>query len=159
MDLKPQWLVTADGRRATLYLCRQSARGDLRVETLESVSNTHEGEHEHERPMLLGGLERTGSRARSGGHAAPHVGSPKHGDDEERRRFCRDLTDWLAGARARLGPAAITVLAPPQMLGLLREHSRALGDPVTFHEGEFAHMAESDLAVHPTIRGVVIRMP
>lgn len=143
-------IVTADSRHATIYACRHDGRG-VHLEYLSTLENPHEAEHAHERPSFIGGVERRGSVARSGAHAAPHALAPGHTSDEEQKRFARELSDWLAGQRASMDVPPVTLFAPPRFLGMLLPHVDRMGENVTLHPGEFAQLTAAELERHPTI--------
>lgn len=152
--IHPQhWLVTADSRRAVLFIARRLAGGGLHLDQLRAIANPHENEHEHHRPTLAGGAERPGSVLRSGARAAPHAIAAGHTDEEEHGRFAREVGDWLVQARKDLGAGRMAVFAPPRFLGLLRE--RAGNADLDFHNGELCGLAPQELAAHAAVRNAL----
>lgn len=152
MATTTHWIITADGRGAHLFGCSHLPSGDLHLEPGRSLHNAHEEEHERNRPLLLGGAERRGSVARSGAHAAPHVVSQGHADEESLRRFAREVRTWLAAAIDELGTERVTLFAAPQFLGVLRTELDAVASRVDLHKGELTHLRAHELAAHPEIR-------
>jgi hypothetical protein len=79
--------------------------------------------------------------------------------EEEHRRFARDVTAWLAQDLKEVNANHITVFAPPQFLGLLRnELGRTPPSPaahVDLREGELTHLRPSELAGHPAVLAVM----
>jgi hypothetical protein len=148
-----RWIITADTRRATLFACEPVPGGGTRLERLTSIVNAHEGEHERHRPSLLGGAERRGAASRSSAHAAPHAAAERRTEEEERRRFARDLSSWLAEVRRQFGVTAVTLFAPPRLLGVLREHVNA--GETELREADLAHLRPQKLSVHPAVRDAV----
>jgi protein required for attachment to host cells len=142
--------VTADTRNATLFACERLPSGDLHLKEQCRLPNTHEAEHERERPTLTGGAERRGSLARSGAHAAPHAIAPGRTADEERQRFAREVGAWVNAARKQHAGDRVAVMAPPRFLGFLREHA-GFGDAVEMHSHELAQLTAPELARHPAV--------
>ena len=151
MDSQPRWIVTADARRATLFACRNVAGAGVQVEQVRSLKNPHEDEHEHQRPALLGGAERSGSPRSASSHAAPHSVAPGHEVEEERRRFARDVRDWLSDNVDSMGIRHVMLFAPPRFLGLLRLHISDRDDRTDLVEGDIAQLSAEQLAVHPAV--------
>jgi protein required for attachment to host cells len=155
MEQKKHWIVTADSRRGSLYSCRRRDNGGLNLELVSAIENRHEGEHERERPTLSGGAERRGAVARSGARAAPHSIAAGQTEEEEHRRFARELADWIT----RAGNAAdvpqtgtLNVFAGPRLLGLLRDEV-GKNDGVSLREGDFSRLTPAELAAHPAVLG------
>ena len=150
-----KWLVTADGRGATLFSCSHTPKGELHLEPVRSLKNAHEGDHEHHRPSLLGGSERQGGKNYASSHAAPHSVAPGHEVEEGEQRFVKDVKEWLGGATKDLGISRMCVFASPRLLGGLRRHIRASAD---FHEAELTHLSTGQLAAHPAVK-VALEQP
>jgi len=150
-----RWIVTVDGRKATLFSCKMTPGGTLHLDRVRSLDNPHEGEHERHRPSLLGGAERRGGRGGSSATAAPHTASFGHELEEEQRRFAREVTGWLSAAGRERGKERISVFAAPRVLGLLREQTDDLGPNVDLREGDLTHLAEHELAEHQAVRNAV----
>ncbi len=149
----PQWIVIADDRKAALFRCVKKATEDLHLDFMRSLSNPHEGEHEHHRPTSLGGAEKRGAN-RSGAHAAPHSVAQRHDVEEESLRFVREVNEWLLSANRDLGMADghLSIFAPPKVLGQLRKHLDNMALKPEYHEGEFTRLSSEQLAAHSTIR-------
>jgi len=150
MRYAQQWIITADARRASLFACQRKHGGALLVNHLRSIDNPHENEHERGRPILAGGAERPGSIARSGARAAPQDVAGRRTEEEEHRRFARDVASWLADARKALGVQRVVLFAPARFLGMLRDE--LAGDALTdLREGELTRFDEHELAAHPAV--------
>ncbi len=151
MQHAPIWIVTADARNARIYSCRRVAGNGPYLEELSAITNTHEAEHERQRPILGGGAERRGAVARSGAHAAPHAIAPPRTADEETARFAREVSDWLASSRKHRSTGRVILFAPPRFLGLLRK--QIAPDAATqILEGDLSQLDARDLAAHPAVR-------
>lgn len=148
----PHWIVTADARRASLYICRRVPQGRVHVDLLRTIENAHEDEHEHHRPCVLG----RGPAA----SAAQHCAAPGHGAEEESRRFAREFGAWLGKIAGELNIGAVSVFAPPKFLGVLREEGTVLalngGTRVNLRDGELTHLKAHELAVHPAVEAAVL---
>jgi protein required for attachment to host cells len=159
--MNPHWIVTVDGRRASLFACKGTPGGTLHISPVRSLENPHENEHEHHRPGMLGGGERRGALGRGGGSAAPHSISPGHGAEEETSRFAKEVGDWLSLATEKFETGRLSIFAPPRFLNLLREEGRNAGvakgwkGNSTFHVGELTHLRPNELAVHPAVVSAV----
>lgn len=151
MTPQRHWIVTADGRRASLFGCQRTSGGELHLVPLRSLDNPHEGEHERHRPAMLGGAERRGALGASSGNPAPHAAAPGHGDEEERRRFARELRQWLKASVRELAHGHVDVFAPARMLGLLRSELSGERVSTELHEGDLTHLRPQQLAVHPAV--------
>ncbi|HVZ93399.1 MAG TPA: host attachment protein [Phycisphaerales bacterium] len=151
MNPRQNWIIAADSRKATLFVCQRVFGGHLHVEQLESLKNMHEAEHERHRPTLGGGAERQGSIARSGAHAAPHAVAERHTAEEEELRFAREVGRWLDEVRTDItGSERLTIFAAPRFLGRLRDHVSA-DLRSELREGELSGLQPSELAVHPAV--------
>jgi hypothetical protein len=138
------WFVTADGRRAALFSCHAVPGGRLHVDPLRHVENAHEAEHEHHRPLALG----RGPSA----NAAQHFAGHGHADEEEQRRFAREVAAWLGDATRELRLDRVEVFAASRFLGLLRDEMGDLGGKAGLREGELAQLEPGELAEHPALR-------
>lgn len=150
MTSPTHWIVTSDERRAAMFSCRKVHGGRWHVEPHSSLENRWEDSHEHHRPSALG----RGPSA----NAAQHFASTGHADEEEHRRFAREVEAWLAHAIKALGLTLVSVFAAPRFLGLLREDHAKLGGIVELHGGEFTRLRAQELAEHPAIRAVLDRV-
>ncbi len=151
MKQRTHRIVTADGRRASLYTCTRDTAGRVHLEPAGTFENSHEAEHERHRPGLIGGGERRGSTARSGAHAAPHAVSPGNTADEEQRRFAQEICAWLVAANRGKKADRTTLFAPPRLLSMLSPHASSIGGDVVLQAGEFAQLRAAELAEHPAI--------
>ena len=155
-----RWVVTADGRQAALFRCRTTPALEFHLDHVRTLRNEHEADPEQHRPSQLGGAERKGDRNRSGARAAPHSASFDRETDEQRRRFAREMGEWLADATRELGAPYVSVVAAPRLFGLLREElPRHPNLHAELHEGELSHLGSAELASHPTVRGVLLSSP
>lgn len=155
MDLGKQWLLAADSRRATLYSCQQRDDRSWALHQAGTLPNTHEGEHEHHRPTLLGGQERRGAVTSSGAHAGPHSTAPGHDRDEELQRFVRELSNWVMRSVPAQTHAHVAIFAPPHLLGLLNAHAGLRGAKASFHAGDLTHLSEDQLGSHAAVRAAL----
>lgn len=149
------WIATTDNRRAALLSCRGTPGGELALDRVRSLENSHEGEHSRGRPSMIGGSERAGSARASSGSAAPHFTSRGHEEEEEHRRFAREVAAWLDRSGAELKCERITVFAPARLLGMLRDlmgHHPSLRAKADLVEGELAQLQPTELAAHPAVR-------
>jgi hypothetical protein len=155
--MSQNWIVTADNRRAVLFVCRRLPGGGLHLEELRKIENAHEGEHEHHRPSLFGGAERRGSPGNSSARAAPHSGAPGHQEEAEQRQFAAEVSDWLTRAAKELGMEAgrVSVFAGTRFLGVLRAHMRSVEGKIELREGEFTRLSAPELAGHPAVVNAV----
>lgn len=169
MNQRQHWIITADGRRASLFACTTTLGGELHVDHIRSLENGHEREQDRHRPTLLGGSERRGTAGRSGAHAAPHSVSQNHAAEEDQLRYAREVGEWLVNESRELGIAAgaggggaggpkgrISVFAPPKLLGLLRDRMVDLRAVAEFHEAELSHLSPAELAAHPAVRNALV---
>jgi protein required for attachment to host cells len=156
MNPPHRWIVTADGRRATLFSCRSVPGGHIHVDPDDSIQNEWENSHEHQRPTLMGGSERRGSIGRSSAAAAPHSVSQGHTSEEEQERFAREVSTWLGRNVKSKETGRVCVFAAPHFLGLLRAQVGD-SDALEFYEGELTHLRPSELATHPAVVSALTR--
>ncbi len=143
MNQDTQWIVTVDGRHASLFSCRMIAGNRWHVELKHSFDNAWENSHERSRPNRLdGGLK---------GGAAHHAGGFGHEAEEEELRFAREVSLWLKTASTQHGAAHLRVFAARKCLGLLRGEIAAHGGACDLHECELTHLNAGELASHPTV--------
>lgn len=171
MQHEPIRILIADAREATLFEARHvssptptsaqsltTPKGEIRLEELRSIANTHEAEHEHHRPSLIGGAERRGGggATHAAAHAAPHAVAPGHDVDESHRRFAKEVGAWFERVAAESLRGAVggrpIVFAPARFLGVLRTSFGDHGLQADWHEGEYANLLPHQLVGHPTIQ-------
>ncbi len=146
MTLNRRWILTADGKRATLFSLAMTPEGELNAESRLTLEWHPTVEHEHHRPSILGG------RANGMRHFASHG----HDDEEAMRRFTREVITWIGGFEDELEIAQLDVFGPSRFLGLLRiqleGHPHRLRTRVDLHQCELAGLGAEQLAKHPTVR-------
>lgn len=159
MAPRRHWIVTTDSRRASLFSCEKTPGGELHLTQVRSIENTHEAEHERHRPDSMGGAERRGSMTSSGAAAAPHNVAQGHTEEEEHRRFAREVGAWLGGVAKEVGDGRVSIFAPARLLGLLRSEfpTVAGGAAPDFREAELNHLRPGELALHPAVLEAVTR--
>ncbi|MFG0326642.1 MAG: host attachment protein [Phycisphaerales bacterium JB037] len=138
-----RWFVTVNDKEARLYSCHPVSRGRLHVDEEGRLGNGWRDQHERGRPSALG----RGPTA----NAAQHFASVGHGEEEERRRFARDVSSWLREASDDRSFGRVCVFASPKMLGELRHALDDASDWITLEQTELAHLSEADLAEHPAV--------
>lgn len=151
MMYQPLWIVTVDSRCAALLSCKVLATGGLQLDQVQVLKNTHENEHPHHRPALLGGAERRVGCTHSSACAAPHAASCGHEAEEERLRFAREIRDWLMAARRDLDVRDVILMASPRMLGLLRTYLQDVNMVIMFRKGGLKHLTPQEVAAHPSM--------
>lgn len=153
MSSKSHWIVTADTRRASLFEFTKTPGGAWHAEERRAIQSTHEDEHEHHRPSLLG----KGPVASE----AQHFASWGHEAEEEQRRFARETAEWLAATVPQVEAEHVHLFAAPRTLGLLREEIHRLTDHahltprLTLHEAELTSLPMAELTRHPAVVGVL----
>lgn len=155
MEQHQHCIVTVDARRAAFYAVDRSPGAGAQLKHLGSIENSHEAEHEHHRPALLGGSERGSSTSRSGAHAGRHPLAEGHAAEEETLRFTREVGQWLTRVKAEFGARRVTVFAPPRCLGLLRKELGAWREVPELLEAELTHLRPPELAAHPAVLKVI----
>lgn len=148
MNDPPAWLAIVDERRALLYACHPRRDGPPALELRASLENTRSAPGDRGRPTMLGGSERREAARAASAHAAPHLSSPGHADEEHERSFAREVADWLDRHRRGADAESLLVFAPPRLLAMLR---RKLHPPGLLHAGEFTHLSADQLRHHPTV--------
>jgi protein required for attachment to host cells len=145
---RTSWIATVDERRARIFRCTRTLRHGWHVEEHGvALRNIHEEDHERRRPAILG----------SGPHTMPpHEAGWGHEQQEEQRRFARDVAHWLEERLVRSEIDALRVFAPTRFLGLLREYlpERTRGT-LRLMEGELAQLRPHELAEHPAVRAAL----
>lgn len=160
MNHNEHWIVTADSRRAVLFVCRRLPSGDLHLEQLRAIEHAPVTEHEHHRPTLMGGAERVGARDRSSVHAAPHASSSEgHEVEEEQRRFAREFKEWLDDVCreriVRTEAGRITVFATPRMMAILESALGKHRGQVDLVRGELVNLSAQQLMQHPAVKAAL----
>lgn len=111
------------------------------VEERSSVHYEWEG-HEHGRPSLSSKLG--------------HTYASGHEEEEDLRRFARQVTQWLEQQIKEHSIDRMVVFAPPRFLGVLRKTcSSHLASCIEQRSEDLAHLRTSDLSVHPVILELV----
>lgn len=149
-------IVTADSRVARLYAARPTPGGSVQLRQIDSIRNEHEEEHERRRPDMLEGPGRRNAPAGLG-PGVPHFASPRETEEEEEemRRFAREVAQWLGRVRRQAGGGGVTIFAASRFLGMLRKE---LGPDADLREAELAQMPEHELQDHRAIRDAVLRL-
>lgn len=129
------WVVVADARSARLMRCEP--QGERRH--LEAVDDLQEHweEKEHHRPQPLSG---------KAGHAYAAWG---HEDEERLHRYAKTLTEWLGRHRAEHSDDLWAIIAPPRLLGAVRNANHRKLDDMTQVEAELTDLSSAQLARHP----------
>lgn len=134
----PRWACVVDHRRGRLVQCEKSPGGSWRVDADRSITNEWEDLHEHGRPSGL-------SAGAARGHAQSHA-APARETEEERRRFAKDVIEWLEKEVRSRKIERLPVFAPPKLLGALRSQwPKALAPHVREHEADLAHLDDNRL--------------
>lgn len=144
-----KWIVVADERTARLVSLERVPRGRWRGRERSSLESRWEDYHEHQRPSALGGRS-----APAHEHLSP--GFSEAEAHEERRRFARDVLEWIEQGRRSIVPddeQPVTVFAAPGFFGVLREElERGDRHRPQVHELELTRLRPEDLAEHPAVR-------
>jgi len=155
------WIVTADNRKANLYVYHKAALGAARLEFLRSIDHA-ETEVEHERPSLMGGggPARRGGSGPGSGSGTPHSGGSGldgHAAEEEHHRFAKRICEWIAVASLAEKPERVSMFVPVRMMAYLRadferggKHADA-GKRVDVLDGDLMPLRVSELAAHPKV--------
>ncbi|HUU98714.1 MAG TPA: host attachment protein [Phycisphaerae bacterium] len=133
------WFALADAQKCRLLRCHLTKQDTPHVDECDALDNELP-EHEHGRPMALGGMT---------GHsfAAPH-----HDEEEAERRFAAQIVEWLQDRFAHYGIERLTVLAPPRLLGVLRKTPLgSLKGRIEEREGNLMRLQTDALSEHPLI--------
>jgi hypothetical protein len=144
------WIVTADGRRAGVFACRMTPGGNLHLDPLRSIENSHEHEHQRHRPDMIGGAEHSRAVGASSASAAPRFTSPGHEAEEMQRRFAREVGQWLAATIKELQPTRTDIFAASRFAGYLKDEI-TLTPTDRVHEAELANLRGPELATHPAV--------
>ena len=129
-----KWLSVVDAKTGRLLQAKMTPHDRLHIDLVESMDNTHE-EHAHVRPS---------PRTSKNGHSYATFG---HEDEEMARRYASDVIGWLTDALARHAIKRLAVLAPPRLLGVLREQCpNSLNGHLQFHQEDLGKLSPSQLA-------------
>jgi len=137
------WALLADSTRGRLIRLTASDNGHPIIRETAHIEE-HWEEKEHHRASPLGPDK------------AGHSYASHHHEDEERlRRFAGELARWTLGSLTPQQIHALTVCAPPRVMGALRRAWPA-GVIQSIHEIEIdvAGWSMSRLARHPALREV-----
>lgn len=135
-----QRVVVADARQARLFDCGFDERDRLRLSETDAVSNDHKADRERDRPTLL---------RRGAPNAPQHTSETGRTEEEEMRRFARELAGWIR--RAAQGRDAVGVFAGPRLLGMLRREFSGDGNKIDLREGDLTSFSEAELQDHPAM--------
>jgi protein required for attachment to host cells len=142
-------LATVDERQARLFRCTPTMRGTWRLEETHSLRSPWEEDHERRRPAILGRGPET---------MPPHEAAFGHEEEEERRRFARDVADWLRKHAPPSGADPLLVFAAPRFLGLMREGAAELDRvAIRLMESELSRLHPHELAEHPAVVALLSR--
>lgn len=165
-----EWFAVVDERHARL-LRMDVVFGDRpHVAEEARLESRWEDEHQHGRPAMLGRAS-AGLAPGPGPGAGPRpsFASRGHEQQEERRRFARDIRGWLDAEGRRRGLAELTVFAAPRVFGDLRDlvdpaaiaaGDAAAGDPgrgpaIRLQELELTRLHADELARHPAVQAAM----
>lgn len=140
------WIVVADQRIARLLSMERVRGGRWRAEEREAMDSRWEDYHEHRRPSALGGRSASAHE-----HASP--GFSEMETQEERRRFARDVGQWLEHDCGAVRDQDVAVFAAPGFFGILRDEleKRRL-DRLRVHELELTRLRPDELAAHTGVQ-------
>jgi len=139
-------VVTADARQVVMYSVSRTESGRPHLEVARRMV-CRESPTEHHRPSALG----RGPSA----NAAQHFADESGVDAEDRRRFAREVADWLRDlVRAESSPR-VELFAAPRFLGSLRAELSSAPNRITLHEGELTRLDAGELAEHPAVKAVL----
>ena len=138
-----RWVLLADGRKARLLRCSMTEWGRCRVEENGSIDNSRQGRE----PAGSGPLWKN----------ATITFGIADSDDEDLRRFAREVVTWLERMMRELGIAKVHVLASGRFLGVLRKvrPARLARHRTLQRKANLMHLTAGKLAKHPVIRQLV----
>ncbi len=119
MKFKTIWIAVADGARARFY---RSNAGGTRIEPALDVELV--ADRRPSRDLVSDRPGRTRDRMAHGRHA---MEPPTDPHEHEQRAFAREVVTLLDEHRTRNAYDELVIVAPPKMLGFLRE---AMPDPL-----------------------------
>lgn len=147
-----RWIVTLGSRRGRLIKA-QPVTGRWHTEQVNEIRNQWEDYHEHGRPEGLS--KGRGMLAKSEGYA---FAAGSHDKEEMKRRFARDVAQWLMRQIRRYGIESIDLFAPPSFLGNLREElPRRLNGLIREHQGQLNSISVTELPAHAAISPILAR--
>jgi hypothetical protein len=147
MNSVKRWFATADDRMARLLHIEPVPQGRRRVHEHAVLNSSWSNARERGRPTFLG----RGPSA----NATQHFAAPNHAAEEDRRRFAREVRDWLATHSKTLGIDQLTIFSPATMLGVLRKELDSTNGAIELREGELASLRTDELATHPAIESLL----
>jgi protein required for attachment to host cells len=137
------WLLLVDSRRARLLRGHLTRHARPHVQE-EARLDFQFQESEHGRPS---------PRINKDGHS---YASRRHENDQLEARFAREVSSFVQNKVDELQVPRLFLFAPAKFLGMLRKSIPArLADRLVEHEGEFAHLSEAQLAVHPEVARLI----
>jgi protein required for attachment to host cells len=147
MKSETRWVLTADERYAHLYTARPAADGKRwQLERHDSLESRWEDYHEHRRPTMMDGPPTSASTQ----HSTQSYSEMEQ--QEESRRFARDIHRWLGEAlKKEHDDGEIIVFAASRFLSPLRNELSSLGDRATLHQAELTRLRPAELAKHPAV--------
>jgi len=145
MTKAPVWFFVVDESRGRLFEASIVPPERLHLEERGAIENRNDA-HEHGRPSPRAG--KNGSSYASSGHQ----------DEHERRRFARQIVDWMDDEVGRRGIETVRLFAPPRLLGELRPLlAPGLAGRVTEQQADLTNLGAAGLARHPAIAAALGR--
>jgi len=143
-----RWIVIADARAARLVLLRGLPAGHWHAEAGSVIESRWVDRKQRGRPTRLGGRSSSVHE-----HLLP---SGSEGIDAEmRRRFARDVVDWLeraCGPRLRDEPE---IFAATGFFAPLRDELLARRHRARIHEASLGNLHVPELADHPAVLAAI----
>lgn len=138
-------IVVTDQRVARLLSLERTPGGRWRAKQRSSLDSRWEDYHERKRPSPLGGRSASRREHQSPGFSESEI-------QEGRRRFARDVVQWLECQCNVDGGGAPEVFAAPGFFGVLRDELESRRRELVMHEVELTRLRPEELAAHPAIR-------
>jgi len=147
-------IALVDNRVAKLLIAQPTQGSALDLREIASISNEHAGEHQRNRPDMAKGPGKRSAEGGSGVVGGPHMVNDAHGtEEEETRRFAREVAAWLADRSERTDGQRLHVFASRNFLGELRKQLDGKNARhVELSDGEYAQMPQAELRTHSAIR-------
>lgn len=140
---KSAWFVLADAKKARLMRCDQTPLSRAHIETKEQMAYQWEG-HEHGRPTPLAGK------------SANTYAAVKHDQEEQLRRFAKQVAAWLDDQRQAHQIERLEVFAPPRFMAALRRAMEGpLAEAVREHDADLINLPLGQLHEHPAVRQLI----